>query len=106
MTLRNRNRKVPWAILLLLVVGALCSSQILQSVLAGPALSPRQGDRVLARREVKPASGVDERGGSLGADAETLRIVGNGIVEPAQRETKLASDVSGRIAEVLVREGE
>lgn len=106
MTLRIRNRKVSWATLLLLAVGALCSSQILKSVLAGPALSPRQGDRVLARREVKPAAGADERGSSLGAAAETLRIVGNGIVEPAQRETKLASDVSGRIAEVLVREGE
>ena len=33
-------------------------------------------------------------------------VGGNGVVEPAQREAKLAGSVAGRVAAILVKEGD
>jgi len=75
-----------------------------RSVAAGPGTSPNDRDRAHAARPVAPLGGGTDshadfaQGGSL--------VAGNGMVEPAQPETKVAGQLPGRIAIVLVSEGD
>lgn len=76
---------------------------VTRSVLAGPQTVPTEKDVKKAERVAKPKAGVDERTTvPTGADL----VAGNGIIEPADRETKLASHIPGRIRAVLVVEGQ
>lgn len=92
-----------WKIALAVLAAAFLVFTVVRSVLAGPQTMPNARDKEKAAREVKPARGVDER-----ADLPTTGafVAGNGIIEPADRETKVASQVAGRIARVLVKEGD
>lgn len=83
--------------ILLLSVGMLA-----KNVLAGPPNQPRAGDVTKAQRTAAPVSGVDERAPFAGSGV----IGGSGVVEPADRESKVGGQVPGRIAAILVKEGD
>jgi len=75
---------------------------IVQSVLAEPSTVPREKDRVVAQRTITAAGVRDER---VVVPREGL-IAGNAIVEPRERETKVAAAVPGRIAAMASHEGD
>jgi multidrug resistance efflux pump len=72
-----------------------------RTVAAGPANVARPSDRATAAREIPAAGGGTD-------DRDTLAPVGyvsgSGVVEPADRETRVAGPVPGRIALVRVKE--
>jgi HlyD family secretion protein len=70
--------------------------------LAPPLWAPGPGDARAAERELRPPPGGEERRPVPAGDL----VAGEGIVEPADRETKVAAAVAGRIAEVRVKEGD
>ncbi len=76
---------------------------VVRSLAAGPAYDARPKDAVAAARDVAPPKGqVDERAplpdpGSIG---------GAGIVEPKQREARLAGASAGVIDAIKVKEGD
>jgi HlyD family secretion protein len=80
------------AVLVLLIV-------VVRGVLAGPPQDARRDDVQAATRDARP---LDEHA----PPGEAGYVGGQGIVEPAQRETKLAGQVPGRIAALLVKEGD
>jgi len=91
-----------WKVSLGVVFFALLSLMIVRSVLAGPQTVPNDRDKTKAQKTVAPSGGVDER-----TEVPVGNYVaGNGIIEPADRETKVASQIAGRIARVLVKEGD
>ena len=95
-------RKVPWFFVVLGVLGALGLAMIGRTLTAGRPSSPRPEDRSHSIREEPPPPGTrDER--RPGAAPGT--VGGQGVVEPAQPETRVASAVAGRIARVAVQEG-
>jgi HlyD family secretion protein len=76
---------------------------IVRSVMAGPQTLPTQADIDKAKLRVLPANGA--------ADERTLLpkgdfVAGNGVVEPKDREVKVAGEIAGRIKLVRVHEGE
>lgn len=75
---------------------------VTRSVLAGPQTVPTEKDLKKAEREAKPKVGTDERT----TIPEGAVVAGIGIIEPADRETKLASHIPGRIKSLLVKEGD
>jgi ABC exporter DevB family membrane fusion protein len=75
---------------------------IVRSVLAGPQTIPTRADVERAKIPVAPAAGVDEQSQVPRGDF----VAGNGVVEPREREIKVAGEVAGRIKRVLVREGQ
>jgi multidrug resistance efflux pump len=71
--------------------------------LAPPLWRVTDRDARAAHRLLKPSSGSDElQPGVVEGDL----VGGEGIVEPADRESKVSSRVSGRIRSVLVQEGD
>ncbi len=78
------------------------SGVVTRSVLAGPQTSPNEKDRAKSANVVTPAKGSDERTELPAGNF----VAGNGVVEPADRETKVASQVAGRIERIVVHEGE
>lgn len=96
------KRKFPWSTLALVLFCAGLATVIGRAVLAGPPTQPRAADKAKAEREEKAPSGADER---LPLP-ETGLVGGNGIVEPADRELKLAAQIGGVVAELHVREGQ
>jgi len=90
------------AFLLLL---ATCGVQIARSAFADPATTPIGKDRVKSdRAAVSRVGGVDVTA-PLPEGGEGV-VGGNGIVEPAQRETKVAAQVSAVVQGVKVSEGD
>ena len=75
---------------------------ITRSLLAGPSTEPREKDRVKAERSSTAGGAADER---VAAPREGF-IAGNAIVEPRDRETKVAAAAPGRIAAIAAREGD
>jgi HlyD family secretion protein len=77
---------------------------IVRAVLAGPPTTPTAKDIANADRvAMPPAAGA--------VDEHTTRVPGsllggNGVVEPAQREVKIAAHSAGVVAEVRVKEGD
>lgn len=94
--------RFPWKIISSVVIAALLLLVVVRSVLAGPQTAPNANDVKQAAR-VLPSTGTGDERGALGV---TDDVAGNGIVEPADREVKVAGQVPGRIARVLVREGD
>lgn len=80
----------------------LALASITRGVLAGPGSVPNEKDMSLAAREVAPKTGQDDRGPIPPVGA----VSGSGIVEPADRETRVAPLVGGRIAKISVKEGD
>lgn len=67
-----------------------------------PANVATPKESIKADRESKPREGVDERVKVPAGDF----IAGNGVVEPLDRETRVSASLAGRIAQVLVTEGQ
>ena len=95
------QRRSIWSALVALAIAAGLLAFILRTALGGPPQAPREADIADARREL-PTSGTDQR---VALPALT-GVAGNGIVEPADRETKVAGQAPGRIAVVHVKEGD
>jgi len=84
----------------LVLVGAVFFT--VRSVLSGPSTAPREADKLAAERTIKTAGSGDER---TVIPRDNL-VAGNAVVEPRDRETKVAPAVPGRIARIAVQEGE
>jgi len=96
------KKKVPYGFLGFGAFLAFSVAMVTRSVLAGPQTVPTEKDFKKAERETQPKAGADER-----TQIPAGRFVaGNGIIEPQDRETKLASHVPGRIKDVAVKEGD
>jgi HlyD family secretion protein len=89
------SARAGWLLLFLL------AGVTVRSALAGPQNVPNERDVARASRPL--AAGEDyERAPAL----EGHWIAGNGVVEPRERETRVAGAVPGRLEKLLVREGE
>jgi HlyD family secretion protein len=84
------------------VVLLLLSLAVVRTVIAGPQTAPTKKDIDKAARVSVPAAGTDERNEVPKGNF----VAGNGVVEPADRETKVASQVPGRIAKIFAKEGD
>ncbi len=96
------KRKLPLGMIFFGAVLLLAFVVVARSVVAGPQTVPTAKDVQRSGREVKPKAGVDERA----VLPEGTFIAGNGIIEPADRETKVSSHVPGRIKRIAVQEGD
>ena len=97
----SKRRSNTWSALIALAAAAGLLTVILRTALGGPPQAPRETDIAAARAELPP-QGEDPR-----VELPVLHgVAGNGIVEPADRETKVAGQAPGRIAVVHVREGD
>lgn len=82
-----------------------CGVQIARNAIAAPVTQPVAKDVEKAKREAVSRVGGPDTKSPLPASVEGL-VGGNGIVEPAQRETKVAAQVTAVIARVAVNEGD
>ncbi len=81
-----------------------CGLQIVRNAVAAPVTEPSAKDVKKSEREaVSRVGGVDVRQ-PLPAPGPQV-VGGNGVVEPAQRETKVAAQVTAVVTRVLVKEG-
>jgi HlyD family secretion protein len=94
-------KQARWWSLAALAAFALMGLSIYKTVAAGPANAARPSDRAAAAREILANDGGPD-------DRDTLAppgyVSGSGVVEPADRETRVAGQVAGRIALVHVKE--
>jgi HlyD family secretion protein len=81
---------------------ALLLTVVIVRATSGPQTLATKRESIKADREVKPKEGVDERTKVPEGDF----VAGNGIIEPMDRETKVSAHVAGRIAAILVTEGQ
>ena len=95
-------KKIPWSKLVVVALFGLLVTAIVRTLLAGPQNVPNAKDVKSAAREVKPNIGVDEKL----ALPQGNYVSGNGIVEPAQPETKVAGPLAGRVIAIAVKEGD
>lgn len=98
----KRNLTVYFAAITLVASAAL----ILRSRILGPITEPRPADRIRAERTAAAPSGSASSPDPRAALDKDLAAAGNGIVEPRDREIKVAAAIAGRVAEVLVQEGQ
>jgi multidrug resistance efflux pump len=75
---------------------------VVRAVTAQPSTSPNADDIRLAARTVSPPPGRRDLRDTL---PEGDLVSGNGVVEPADREVRVAPSVAGRVARVFAREG-
>lgn len=95
-------KRIRWgSVVAALVLGAVAFS-IITSVAAGPANLARASDIANAKADVPAPGGVDDRA-PLGPQGY---VSGNGIIEPADRETRVAGQAPGRVAVIHVKEGD
>jgi HlyD family secretion protein len=95
-------KKIPWSRLVVVALFGLMVTAIVRTIMAGPQNVPQAKDVQTAAREVKPKNGVDEKV----VLPQGNYVSGNGIVEPAQPETKVAGPLAGRVVTILVKEGD
>ncbi|MEN9799269.1 MAG: hypothetical protein RL653_2965, partial [Pseudomonadota bacterium] len=99
-------QRIPRPVRAVLLFSALAfmGVQVVRTATAGPATLPRENDVKKAERTaVSRSGGVDERSAlPPGGDV----VGGNGVVEPLDRETRVAAQVTAVVERVLVREGE
>lgn len=98
-----RLPRVRWFSVILLLVVAVTSVQAVKLLGAEPPTTPRATDIANARRNAPPPSGqIDDQEPSPPAAA----VSGNGVVEPAQPETRVGAASAGTIARIAVQEGQ
>ena len=95
-------KKAPWKALVAAGLAVALLVVVVRSVLAGPQNTPDAKDTQHAARTIPPSGVGDERAQLVVADD----VAGDGVVEPADREIKVAGQVPGRIARILVKEGD
>jgi HlyD family secretion protein len=93
------TRKTLKGTLVLVTLGA-CGVQIARSATSDPVTSPRPADVTKASRHAVSRTAPQE------TLAGTRYVGGNGVVEPADREARLATQVTAVVRKVLVQEGE
>jgi multidrug resistance efflux pump len=91
-------KRLRWAIVLGVLTAMLFA--LYNTVTAGPANHARPSDVETAAREIATQGAPEERAPFAPAGF----VSGNGVVEPAERETKVAGQVPGRIAAIYVQE--
>ena len=91
-----------WGLYVGAIVLTVMTVVIARSVLAGPSTAVREKDKAAAQRTSTAACAGDERT----VVAREGLIAGNAIVEPRNREIKVAAAVPGRIAAIAVHEGD
>jgi multidrug resistance efflux pump len=92
-----------WGLWLGAIVFLVMVASIARSWLAGPSTAPRASDQAEGTRTASAAAcSPDER---VSVESAAL-VAGNGVIEPRDRETKVASTVAGRIAAIAVKEGQ
>jgi HlyD family secretion protein len=96
------NRRT-WTIAALTLAFATMLVVIVRQVMAGQQTSPNARDAQKSLVTLQPKSGQDERAPLV---ASSSLVAGNGVIEPADRETKVASQVPGRIKTIFVKEGD
>jgi len=95
-------KKPPIGLIIGIIVAIGLITLIVRSATGGPSTVPNARDVKQSQREEKPENGADER--TLIPTGNF--VAGNGVVEPADRETKVAGELSGRIASIAVKEGD
>lgn len=95
----NWKKTILRAILVIGVVGLGIS--IVRAYAAPSPMLPREEDIDVAQRTLGSAAGEEYSEIPVGD-----YVGGNGVVEPAERETKVAAQVGGRVARVVVSEGD
>jgi HlyD family secretion protein len=95
-------KKIRWSLVVGSVAGVVMIAMIGKQVAAGPATAPSANDLAGSARVVTPKEGKDERVAPVSGNA----VAGNGIIEPADRETKVATQLGGRIKTIFVHEGD
>jgi HlyD family secretion protein len=96
-------KTIPYKLIFFFMVGLFFLFMVVRTSLSGPPTTPRPSDVERSLRELPPTKGPDER---MTEPSGGPFIVGNGIVEPKDREIQVAGEVSGRIARYLVEEGQ
>jgi multidrug resistance efflux pump len=91
-------KRLRWA--LAFAAAAAMLFALYKTVTAGPANHARPSDVEAAGREIAIQGGPEERAPFAPAGF----VSGNGVVEPADRETKVAGQAPGRIAAICVKE--
>jgi HlyD family secretion protein len=98
-----RRIRVRWYWPLVLAFLILIAFNLQKLLRAEPPTAPRAGDVAAAERVAQSPPGTsDERDRPPPAGS----ISGNGVIEPAEPETKVGAALAGRIAAVAVREGQ
>ena len=98
-----KARKFPWFFVVLGVISVLGLTVIGRTLASGPPTTPRPKDIANSiREEPAPPGTRDERR----PGAEPGAVGGQGVVEPASPETRVASAAAGRIARFAVKEGD
>lgn len=87
-----------------LILGS-CGVQIIRNANATPVTEPVAKDLVKSQREAKSRVGGNDVKEALPAFGANV-IGGNGVVEPADRETKVAAQVTAVVRAVAVQEGQ
>jgi ABC exporter DevB family membrane fusion protein len=90
-------KQLLFALVMLALLGV-----VVKRSLAPPPTIPTSADIRKAERDLKPKAGTDERAVVPAGQF----VAGNGLVEPADRETKVSSHIPGRIAVINVKEGD
>ena len=91
-------------VVFVLLLGS-CGAQIVRNATAAPVTAPVEKDVTKAGREAKSRVGGADAKDPLPESGPKL-VGGNGIVEPKDRETKVAAQVTAVVAEVRVQEGQ
>ncbi len=94
------KKTIPWSLIGGVAAALFLASIVTRSVIAAPPTVATAKEIDKAKREVPGAR--DERA----TLPDGNYVAGNGIVEPADREIKVAATVAGRIAKLLVKEGD
>lgn len=96
-------KRIPWKSALAVVATVFMLSTVVRAVTAQPSTTPNAQDvRHAARVERSPAGARDDRDELPRGEL----VAGNGVVEPAEREVRVAGASPGRIARIPVHEGD
>lgn len=95
--------RFPFSIALAAIAFIVMIAVVAREVMAGPQTAPNAKDVQKSLAAVPPKDGHDERATLV---ASGNLVAANGVIEPADRETKVASQVPGRIKAIFVKEGD
>lgn len=97
------RRSIPWKSALAAVGFAALAATVTRAATQPSALRPRVADVRAAREDLPPRAG--QRDARLAATGVGW-IAGNGVIEPADREVRVAVSTAGRVASIAAREGQ
>jgi multidrug resistance efflux pump len=102
-TVVSKLRSIPWKPALAALAFASLTFSVARVVQQPATNRPRVADVRAAERELAPRAGQQD---SRAPAVATGWIAGNAIIEPADREVRLAVTTAGRVATIAVREGQ